>query len=172
MQTYQQRARELLARAGARGVRGGGGAMADAWRNPRPDTIGGVVSENAVPAIAGVGLGAFDASEYGQAFERYIHDVARPSTVAFVLGVGLRAANWDKNPKLRHANNVLLRTMFPVLGYRLGERLVGGSLFAGVKKMMSSAKPAAKPAVKPAPAKPATAGVGAEAPVPGERTAT
>jgi hypothetical protein len=154
--SYQARARELLRRA-----RGGGGAAA-MTHGSRSDSLVNMGAEGLATGGTGVAMGMMDSSEYGKAFTKYIHDVAKPSTVAFVLGLGMRAANWDKgSPTLRKANNAMLRTMFPVLGYRLGERLIQGSLFKAFKM---------KAAAVTAPAKPKTAG--AEAPIPGERTTT
>jgi hypothetical protein len=134
------------------------------------DGIVDVAYDGTATMATGAAFGAMDASEMGKAFTAYIHGVAHPSTVAFVLGLGLRAANWDKNmPSVRKANNAMLRTMFPVLGYRLGERLVQGSLMAAIKGMAKA--PEQKVAAPKPPVK--TAGVaGAETPIPGERTST
>jgi hypothetical protein len=163
--SYQQRARELLARARAHG--GGGGAMVhDA--HGHADGIGAMAKDGFKLGATSAGFGAMDASEMGRAFTAFIYGVARPSTVAFVLGLGIRAVNLDKTmPMLRQANNTILRSMFPVLGYRFGERLMRGSLVQAIKGQVASRPARARAAT------PAKAGVGGvDRPVPGERTTT
>jgi hypothetical protein len=175
MATYQQRARELLARAGTRSGGGGGTLTASAMRSVSEDqTLGQVIGSNIPTVAAGAAFGAIDNSEMGRSIKQFTGGMAEPSTIAFVLGMGLRAFKIDESrPSIRKANNAVLKTMFPLLGYKLGERLVKGSLGTTIKHSVTTVtkKVQAKPATPPK--KAGIAGTpGTEIPVPGERTTT
>jgi hypothetical protein len=177
MATYQERARALLARAGTRSGGGGGGQIMQAMKNSTSEdmTIGQVVGANIPTVAAGAAFGAIDNSEMGHSIKQFTGGYADPSTIAAVLGIGIRAFKLDENhASVRKVNNAVLKTAFPLLGYKLGERLVKGTLGASVKSGMSKAKAAATSAKPSAPPKKAgIAGTpGTEIPVPGERTTT
>jgi hypothetical protein len=179
--SYQARAAALL--AGARAFSSGGGGAstgmsrhsdAGAMRSAAEFGGGehgviergkGMLKDGGSLFGTGAAFAVMDKSEYGKSFHKFTHDTMQASTATFFVGLAARVLNADRSmPSVRRANNMMLRTMFPVLGYRIGERLIEGSLFNMPKLTKSTPK---------APPPPAKAGVGGvETPIPGERTST
>lgn len=112
------------AKAGlATGGRAAAGALAREFRTEQ--TVGQIMARQAAPGGAAFVLGAVDGSELGKRFTEWTGDLVQPSTVATVVGLGLRATETDRKflgRRFTAANTAVLTGMIPTKLYLAGTR--------------------------------------------------